>query len=88
MSVLKNVGDFLIRTSVQPNKHEVEKMKKNQADVKVLGNLSREKCAKKEKEKEEKLAGMGDVGRREFVISVYCSEFGRNPERFENFILK
>ncbi|KAF1770435.1 hypothetical protein GCK72_002253 [Caenorhabditis remanei] len=79
MCLLKNVGDYLIRISVQANRQEVEKRKKNQQDVKVLVNLSREKCAKKEKEreaKEAKLAAIGDVGRREFVISVYCKDKG------------
>ncbi|UMM25100.1 hypothetical protein L5515_005056 [Caenorhabditis briggsae] len=77
-SLLKNTGDFLIRTSVQANKQEVEKRKKNQQDVKVLVNLSREKCAKKEA-KEAKMAGVGNVGRREFVISVYCRD-KENPK--------
>ncbi|CAI2350838.1 unnamed protein product [Caenorhabditis sp. 36 PRJEB53466] len=72
--LLKNVGDFLVRLSVQANKHEQEKRKKNIADVKVLINLSREKYAKKEKEKETKMAAVGDVGRREFVISVNCRD--------------
>ncbi|EGT52076.1 hypothetical protein CAEBREN_31562 [Caenorhabditis brenneri] len=72
-SLLKNVGDFLIRTSVQANQHELEKRKKNKADVQVLVNFSREKCAKKEKEKE-KQASNEDIGRRDFVISVYCKD--------------
>lgn len=72
--MLKAPGDYIIRLSVQANKQELEKRKKNRADVKVLNNLSREKCARREREKEAKLAAVGDVGKREFVISVYCSE--------------